>query len=419
MYGQDGRKVQISFVPPPLENATYSVGVYDAKGRLVRRLLEIAPESAFTVGLNGLMTSWDGKDDAGMPVPPGRYAARGFAVGALKVEGVAIRGNDWSKDDEDLRPKRVEAITVLPDDLGLGILAEMPVGPPQVACYDGTKGELRWHKPLSVSPSANPSQGQTVHAVAAAGDTIIVKEGNVADGFRTSDGAPSPMDATLGSDAFERNTGKEGSTWKIEEGVLDQYSKNGERLRRLVPKPGEPVPVAVAPSQNNDRLYLLEETQGWQRVRGLSWVETKEEDGKQVSTWQTFFERDIRPQEPAPGPASPALATEIRLVENPLAPGKPQRVKVGAAYDGKGSYLTTADGLRLRQIGQRAGLTAVRVTKGQTANGLSFYQSDGAAWDEFSIEGARNIMAFDGGEIEMTANGEKTHAEKPAEPPDL
>ena len=47
------------------------------------------------------------------------------------------------------------------------------------------------------------------------------------------------------------------------------------------------------------------------------------------------------------------------------------------------------------------------------------FQNDGAAWDEFSIEGVKNMMAFDAGEIDMTADGEKTHPEKAAEPPDL
>ena len=124
--GQEGKKVPISFLPPPLETATYSLGIYDAKsGKLVRRLQEAATENAFTVGLNGLITSWDGKDDAGKAVPPGRYAARGYAVGALKVEGEDILGNDWAADDENLRLERiVEASPSCPRTTDLAVLAE-------------------------------------------------------------------------------------------------------------------------------------------------------------------------------------------------------------------------------------------------------------------------------------------------------
>ena len=87
--------------------------------------------------------------------------------------------------------------------------------------------------------------------------------------------------------------------------------------------------------------------------------------------------------------------------------------------DDAGSYLVTDDGLRLRRISQRANLKTAKLVKGKAANLLTFSQTDGAAWDEFSIEGIRNMMAFDAGEIDMTADGEKTHPEKAAEPPDL
>ena len=150
-------KIALSFLPPPLETATYSLGIYEAKThKLVRHLHEFAPEGAFTVGLNGLITSWDGKDDGGKPVPPGRYAARGYAVGALKVEGKAILGNDWAGDDESLRIKHIAAIAMLPDDLGLAILAEGANGRSQVACFKGSDAVLRWCKeiPANASPAA-------------------------------------------------------------------------------------------------------------------------------------------------------------------------------------------------------------------------------------------------------------------------
>ncbi len=421
-HGQDARKVPISFLPPPLENATYSLGVYETKsGKLVRRLQEIAPEGAFTVGLNGLMTDWDGKDDEGKAVAPGRYAARGYAVGALKIEGVEIRGNDWAESDENLRIGRIEAIAFLPTTRGLGVIATMADGAARVACFD-EKGALRWiGKPLATPPrksSALPPSGYSLRTAGADGDLLMTDR----EVYRVSDGQPpSEFVYPIPSEPRYISDGKDGTRWQIEDGVLNQFTyppQGKNALRQLVPNKEEPIPVAVSADRTSDRFYLLEETEGWQRVRGLSWVETKEENGKPVSTWQTFFERNIRMPKPRLV-LSPGIPVEINLAENPLNPGKREKMNLSASFDDKGSYLTTTDGLRLRRISQRADLTSAKLSKGKTANALAFYQSDRAAWDEFSIEGAQNMMAFDAGEFEMTADGEKRHPAKAAEPPEL
>ena len=79
--------MQITFLPPPMEG-TLSLGIYDKKGKLVRVLAREATEKDFVVGLNGLITFWDGKDDTGKPMSPGLYSARGYSVGAVvKLEG--------------------------------------------------------------------------------------------------------------------------------------------------------------------------------------------------------------------------------------------------------------------------------------------------------------------------------------------
>ena len=420
--GQDARTVPISFLPPPLENATYSLGIYEAKsGKLVRRLQQIAPESAFTVGLNGLMTSWDGKDDEGKAVPPGRYAARGYAVGSLKVEGVGIQGNDWAENDANLRISHVEAIAFLPSINGLGVIASMADGTARVACFE-ENGVLRWiGKPLGPPPrkSSEIPPGYSLRTAGTDGDLIMTDR----QFYRVSDGQRPSGDFVYPTISQPRHLsdGKNGTRWQIEDGVLSQYPNPPQGktvLRQLAPNKSEPIPVAVSAAQNSDRFYLLEEMEGWQRVRGLSWAETKEEDGKSVSTWQTFFERNIRIFGPRPG-LNPGVPLEMTLVENPLDPGKLQKASLSASFDAHGSYLTTADGLRLRRISQRANLLAAKLLKGKVASSLTLYESDGAAWDEFSIEGAKNMMEFDAGEFEMTADGEKTHAEKTAEPPDL
>jgi hypothetical protein len=82
-----GRSVRISFLPPPLEGRI-SLGIYDKDGKLVRVLHEEADRDAFTVGADGLVTKWDGKNDRDEDLPPGKYRARGYLVGPLKVENI-------------------------------------------------------------------------------------------------------------------------------------------------------------------------------------------------------------------------------------------------------------------------------------------------------------------------------------------
>jgi hypothetical protein len=77
--------VRISFVPPPLEG-TISLGIYDKTGKLVRVLHQEAQLNEFTIGADALVTQWDGKNDDGEDLPTGKYRARGYLVGLLKVE---------------------------------------------------------------------------------------------------------------------------------------------------------------------------------------------------------------------------------------------------------------------------------------------------------------------------------------------
>ena len=424
-WGQDSRKVPISFLPPPLETATYSLGIYDAKsGKLVRRLKEGTTQDAFTVGDNGLITSWDGKDDAGKAVAPGKYAARGYAVGALKVEGEAITDNDWTTDNENLRMRRVTAIALVPNDNGLVVLGELgPGAPAVVARYGGEKVAMLWHK-TSLEPTSKSGVDLMDFSLHVQDGNVIVKSASQNSVYRLSDGAESSLGTAWPDNRDKTNVsqGKDSTTWKVEAGSLNQYSSGGERLRSLLAKPGEPVPLMVAASQTEDRLYLLEEAENLQRVRGLSWKETKQEGEKTVSTWETFFERSIHSvttEEWADDSPDSATQIEIVLADNPLTPGKPRRLKVIATRGSDGGYLSTSNGLLLRRISERPNLLRTRLTKGKMPGTLLFFQSDGAATDEFSISGVRNIMEFDAGEFEMTADGEKTHTEKAAEPPDL
>ncbi len=418
-----GGSVPITFVPPPVDNATYSVGVYEVKtGKLARRLCEAAGQSTFKVGLNGLITSWDGRDDDGKPLPPGKYAARGYAVGPLHVEGEATLGNDWAEDDDNLRVRSVEKIALVSEDEGLAAVLNIGAGM-VVARFKGADGSLLWQKSADSEKVAH-SGGDMISKLEAKDGELIVTRGNgERTGYRVSDGGSRTLPrVSPPSENGKTSLGKNESVWVIEDDVLSQRSLKGEVLRSLGSKEGDPSPMAVAASTKSERLFLLEKKKGWQRVRGLAWVETKEENGKPISTWQTFFEHNIRAPDPSTGLENPLTATpasttvEIPLAGNPLAPGKGETAKLTATADEKGSYLSTADGLRLRQISQRAGLRALKITQNKVSGELSFFQTDGAAWDQFSIKGVKEIISFDAGEFEIDAGGEKPSAEKASEP---
>jgi hypothetical protein len=79
------RSVRISFLPPPLEG-TISLGIYDTSGKLVRVLVQEGDVEEFEVGADALVAKWDGKNDRDEDLPAGKYHARGYMVGRLKVE---------------------------------------------------------------------------------------------------------------------------------------------------------------------------------------------------------------------------------------------------------------------------------------------------------------------------------------------
>ena len=95
------RSVRISFLPPPLEG-TISLGIYDGSGKLVRVLIQEGAVDEFEVGADALIAKWDGKNDQDEDLPAGKYHARGYLVGRLKVEDLGKAEAppvDWSAAD--------------------------------------------------------------------------------------------------------------------------------------------------------------------------------------------------------------------------------------------------------------------------------------------------------------------------------
>src|SRR4051812_3557956 len=209
------RNIRVSFVPPPLDG-TISLGIYDAKGILVRVLFREADINEFKIGNDSLSTNWDGKDDAGEDLPAGKYTAHGFVVGDLKIEGVGFFFNDWISSADGPRFSKIRSISVRDENLLLAVEL-VPPGAGHVL-YDLND------KSLNLKDTDPPEE----------------------------------------TDAGSAAPGRDGTRWVIEGTEVKQVSANGEFLRRLPVRPDEPQPKAIAASTTQDRIFLFEENDGGQ-----------------------------------------------------------------------------------------------------------------------------------------------------------
>ncbi|MEN3370125.1 MAG: hypothetical protein V7609_2268 [Verrucomicrobiota bacterium] len=363
------RSIRVSFVPPPLDG-TISLGIYDAKGKLVRVLFREADINEFTIGNDSLSTTWDGKDDAGESVPLGKYSAHGFVVGDVKIEGVGFFFNDWITSPDSPRFSKITALRMRDDDLSLAV---------------------------DLVP---PGAGHVLYDVAR-------KTTKLSD--TDSETAPSPEPSASVA-------GRDGTRWLIDRSEsntveLKQFSSTGEFLRRFPIAPGDPQPKAVAASMTQDKIYLLEENGASQRVRGLSLAETKKEGAEQtVSDWKVDFEKSIvahknfsladgKPVATGGNAESPDKV-KVKLLPNPLLADDRVAVELGVGVDADGSFLKTADGLPLCTISETQelirGLLSARGT-----NTIDVFQDDGAVVEQFRLTGVDQMMSFDCGGFEL------------------
>ncbi|PYI92009.1 MAG: hypothetical protein DME97_11195 [Verrucomicrobia bacterium] len=373
------RNIRVSFVPPPLDG-TISLGIYDAKGKLVRVLFREADINEFTIGSDALSTTWDGKDDAGDNVPPGKYSAHGFVVGELKIEGIGFFFNDWISSAEAPRFSRIRSLAMHDEKLLLAV---------------------------DLVP---PAAGHVLYDVA--NKTVQLKDTD-ADAKTPAPPAASASDI----DPIATIPGRENSRWVIdrtEKGgstiEVKQFSAKGDFLRRLPVSPNEPQPKAIAASLAEDRIYLLEEDSARQRVRGLSLAATKTEGSeKAVSEWKVDFEKSIvvHPEfSVVDGKVAPASQgttpdkVKIKLQANPLLNDDRVTVEISVGYDADGSFLKSADGLPLCTISETQELRRALLWLHDT-NALDVFQDDGAVVEQFRVTGIDQMMSFDCGGFEL------------------
>jgi hypothetical protein len=355
------RSIRVSFVPPPLDG-TISLGIYDAKGKLVRVLFREADINEFTIGSDALSTTWDGKDDAGENVPPGKYSAHGFVVGDLKIEGVGFFFNDWITSADGPRFSHIRSLMMRDADLLLAV---------------------------DLVP---PGQGHVLYDVA--DKSLTLKD----------------TDLETGGDASAGTPGRDGTRWVIEGAEVKQLAADGEFLRRLPVSPEQPPPKAIAASLKEDKIYLLEENDKGQRVRALSLAATKSEGAEQsVSEWKVDLEKSIVAHSEfsivdgkvtaASNGAAPDRA-KIKLQANPLLNNDRVTVELMIGIDADGSFLKAADGLPLCTISETEDLRrALLELRGN--NTLEVFQDDGAVVEEFRVTGADQMMSFDCGGFEL------------------
>lgn len=373
------RNVRISFVPPPLDG-TISLGVYDAKGKLVRVLLREADINEFTIGQDALSKTWDGKDDAGENVPPGKYSAHGFVVGDVKIEGVGFFFNDWVTSADAPRFSRIRSLTMRDENLLLEV---------------------------DLVPSGS---GHVLYDVASQ-TTGLTETG--------AEATASPSPSVNGSgdvDPIVTISGRNGTRWVIdrtEKGSntteLKQFSASGEFLRRLPVSATEPQPKAIAASTTEDKIYLLEENETAQRVRGLSLTATKG-GAEPVSEWKVEFEKwiyahrdftlvDGKPVAAGAKADMPAKV-KIKLRPNPLLNDDRVTVELAVGVDADGSFLKTADGLPLCTISETPALVRALVAA-RGADAIDVFQDDTAVVEQFRVTGVDQMMSFDCGGFEL------------------
>lgn len=374
-----GKGVRISFLPPPIEG-TLSLGIYDSKGKLVRVLHREADFDEFDIGSDSLGTTWDGKNDNGESLPPGKYHARGYAVGDIDVEGVDYFFNDWVTDDNSPRVTKITSIKAAEN--GFTAVAMIAAGH-NVTLVCDESGNV---KSIDDAVAADPPCTQAAEL----------------------SGVVDPVDCDFGKDK---------SVWVIDrlataslEAEVKQFSAGNELLRRLAISPDDPQPRKIAAARSADRLVLLEESEGMQRTRGLTLMATKNEADRAVSDWKVDFEKKIIAHEEfAVENGKPVVGkrggdgvekVNIRLQSNPLQEDRKSDVELIAGSDAEGSVLLTADGLPLHRISETRGVRRVVIARSGDKS-LDVFQDDGAVVEQFRLANLDRMMGFDCGEFEL------------------
>ncbi len=370
------KPLRFSFIPPPLDG-TFSLGIYDTSGHLVRTLKREAELEDFDIGPDALSLTWDGTNEAGERMPPGKYHARGYVVAAGEVEGIGFHFNDWITDEHSLRIRKMISLAA---DNGLSLLL------------------------------VNVGGDQTI--------TIICDASSRITATRTESFPAQPCKVEAAPpqllDPINCDEGKEKTRWIIDrvapgspQTEVKQLSAGKDLLRRLSIPADDPQPRQIAALKDADTIFLLEESGPVQRFRSLTLV--PKSGDKEHSDWKVDFEKrivthkDFTIENGKPvisGGKSPSEKFTVKLQPNPLKNGARENLDLSVSHDDQGSYLQTSDGLFLQSVSDTPHLTRV-VLSPHGENAIDIFQDDDAVVEQFRIGDLDQIMGFDCGEIEL------------------
>ncbi|MEO8043705.1 MAG: FlgD immunoglobulin-like domain containing protein [Spartobacteria bacterium] len=371
------RHVPLRFALPPLDG-TVSLGIYNDAGKLVRVLHREDEVSDFTAGHDALETEWDGTDDQGNPMPNGKYRARGYVVGGLKIEGIDYFFNDWVTDEKS--PHVLRATQLWMKDGELLVDTELAGGRNVTFVCDRTTG--------AIHSETTPVTGDHCRQLAA---------------------LPHAADCA---------EGKDGTIWFVESNEPDglrqvkQLARNQEVLRRLDYAADDPQPQHIEASTTADEIFLLESNDLLQRFLGLSLVRTTTDDTDgAVSDWKSLFDKKIiahqkfalENNKPVAVSATAQKQPENfpqKLRPDPLQHDEPGKIELAVGFDADGSFLKTADGLPLRTISDTQNLARTLPAR-HGDDALDVFQDDDAVVEQFRISNLTEMIAFDCGDFEL------------------
>jgi hypothetical protein len=351
--------VSLEFTPPAIEG-TIVLGIFDDGGHLVRTLRPEPGTPALVIATDGYITQWDGRDQKGAVCAPGRYHARGYIVGdAVSIEGVAFHFNDWMADEH----IPATAVTLRQWPNALGVELSTAAGPIYATVQPDGKVAVCGAPPA-------PSPGATANT----NEWRIVQENGQA--------------------------------------VVKQIGPDGAVLRTLKVPSEEPQPVEVIASADGQTILVKETGAGGiQRVRMLRRLanqQSVQNGGHVIADWEVVFEHTLEPcanfgvsgGKLVADAGSLALVSSVTvsLVENVLAPGKAEQLRLTAVPMHPGSAWITDDGLDLIDISTQGQWS--RFAVGTVSNGgrdVTLYQGDGLVVEEFSITHLDQIGSFDVG----------------------
>lgn len=423
----------IAFAIP--DRGRVTLGVFNNSGHLVRILHRLASETEFSIGLNGLITKWDGCDADANRLPAGRYHVRGYLVGDVAVSGEDFLFNDWISSPEDPQILRIRDFALDgPSDVFL--LADVVGGQRVVARYSAEKGFV-WQVPLPASEksarvylenggivvtedqrrisfdaTSGEKRGETNEPIVTSpiALTETAREGTrllgVGDGklFLSEGGAEFiPVDVPV--PVLSAAIGGGNTIWFVGRDdaatFVGQLDASGQLLRSLRPGASDWPPVLVRTSRADDVFAVLDESPAGQRLRVLSrtpentWAIDWERSASNVAAFGFLGDRPV-----ASAADAPVKELEFRLEENPLT-GTKSTIRLHAVSDSKGTRIETPDGLPIADVSSLNDTVRTVIHRGKEPDSLHVLCSNGAVVEEFSVNGIRHVLPIDAGEIDL------------------